>query len=166
VTRAKKKPKKHAALHSSTDKVYVTPAYLFESLDRMFNFKIDVAASKENAKCAIYYDEESDGLKQSWAPGPAWCNPPYGLGVGKWCEKAGVERYFHKVLTVMLLPYRPDTQWYRRHISGFAFERPLDQRVVFEGETSGAPFPSFLAIWVPGILPVQSEVWSFRKPKS
>ncbi len=160
-----KKSKKHAVCHSSSEKVYVTPAYLFEPLDKMFHFQLDVAASKENAKCKLYFTKARNGLEQSWMPGPVWCNPPYGREVGEWCAKAVIEKALHSVLTVMLLPYRPDTGWYREFVCRHAFERPLDQRVVFEGETNGAPFPSFLAIWVPNILPVQSQVWSFRKPK-
>lgn len=163
--RGKRIKTKIAACHASSEKVYVTPAYLFEPLNEMFHFKLDVAASKDNFKCAAYYTEKDDGLAHGWGPGPVWCNPPYGRGVGEWCEKAWTECYLHKVLTVMLLPFRPDTKWYRSYVSGAAFERPLDQRVVFEGEKAGAPFPSFLAIWVPNISPKPIQVWSFRKPK-
>ena len=43
-----------------------TPPKIFNRLDEEFNFTLDAAASKENAKCEKYYTKEDNGLKQSW----------------------------------------------------------------------------------------------------
>jgi hypothetical protein len=44
----------------------VTPQELFDDWDNDVNFTIDVAASATNTKCKRFYDEEQDGLLQSW----------------------------------------------------------------------------------------------------
>jgi len=47
----------------------VTPQELFDDWDNDVNFTIDVAASATNTKCKRFYDEEQDGLLQSWGGG-------------------------------------------------------------------------------------------------
>lgn len=150
-------------LHSSSGKTYVTPDYVFKPLDDMFHFKLDAAASKDNAKCKKFYTKADDGLEQPWTPGPVWCNPPYGRNLSLWVEKGLYESRRRAVLVVMLLPSRTDTGWYRGFVSGEAFERPIAGRITFEGQEHGAPFPSFLAIWVPHLYPIQSDVWHFNE---
>lgn len=44
-----------------------TPESLFGPLNEEFGFTLDVAASRENAKCANYFDKEKDALpERSW----------------------------------------------------------------------------------------------------
>ena len=43
-----------------------TPQELFDELNAEFGFTTDVAATNDNAKCAHYYTQEQDGLKQDW----------------------------------------------------------------------------------------------------
>jgi site-specific DNA-methyltransferase (adenine-specific) len=149
--------------HRSSAKTYVTPDYIFEPLNKRFHFRLDAAATTMNAKCRKYYTKANDALRRPWEPGPVWCNPPYGRNLYEWVMKAYNECYDRKVVVVMLLPFRPDTRWYRSYVNGFAFERPIQGRVVFEGMEHGAPFPSFLAIYHPWLRPRQSEVWLFPK---
>jgi len=47
---------------------------------------LDVAASASNAKCKRFFDEQIDGLKQSWDNEVVWCNPPY-KNVAQWIKK-------------------------------------------------------------------------------
>lgn len=63
-----------------------TPDALWVPLHHRFGFTLDVAASRENAKCPTFFTVEDDGLVQSWH-GSVWCNPPYS-NVGAWVEKA------------------------------------------------------------------------------
>ena len=56
---------------------YETPDSLFKPLDDEFHFTLDVAASKENAKCAKFFTTEENGLLQDWS-GVCWMNPPFG----------------------------------------------------------------------------------------
>lgn len=51
---------------SSNDMTWVTPQDLFDKLDRVFNFNLDVCATSDSAKCIKYFTPEIDGLKQKW----------------------------------------------------------------------------------------------------
>lgn len=53
-------------LTSSNTDDWATPQALFDKLDAVFHFTLDVCASKDNAKCKKYYTKEQDGLKQDW----------------------------------------------------------------------------------------------------
>ena len=53
---------------SNTDE-WATPWGLFNKLDAVFNFTLDVCATPDNAKCAKYFTKEQDGLKQDWGGG-------------------------------------------------------------------------------------------------
>ena len=95
---------------------WATPDYLFNKLNQEYGpFVLDVAATKDNAKCNVYYDKEKDGLEQSWC-GKVWCNPPYGHPeISKWMNKASRELP-HCEIIVMLLPARTDTAWFHDFI--------------------------------------------------
>jgi hypothetical protein len=47
-----------AGLFSSRSDDWSTPPNVFDALDKEFNFGLDVCASKENAKCKLYYSKE------------------------------------------------------------------------------------------------------------
>ena len=71
-------------------------------------------------------------------------NPPYGKEIGKWVKKAATS----PAVTVALLPARMDTQWYQDWVQPYASEiRFIRGRVKFRGASTGAPFPSVIAIW-------------------
>jgi site-specific DNA-methyltransferase (adenine-specific) len=126
-----------------------TPKDLFHDLSAEFGpFDIDVAASNENALCDEFYDEEVDGLANSWN-GRVWCNPPYGRAIGKWAQKAvheiGVGR---ASVVVMLLPARTDTRWFHEYVKPHADEiRFLCGRLKFSNAENPAPFPSMVVIF-------------------
>ena len=73
-----------------------TPNNLFDKLNREFNFTLDAAASKENAKCAKFYSEEQDSMNVEWRNERVILNPPYSrkssgsYGLEGWLEKAFV----------------------------------------------------------------------------
>lgn len=103
--------------------MWSTPQWLFDELNKEFNFDVDVCATKENAKCDKYYTKEDDGLSKEWYMS-VWCNPPYGREIGKWVKKAHEERHRvangKKTTVVMLLPARTDTKWFHDYIYGKA----------------------------------------------
>ena len=76
-----------SGMYASSTCEWETPQALFDRLDAAYHFECDVCATAENAKCAKYYDRETDGLKQTWT-GVCWMNPPYGREIGKWMSKA------------------------------------------------------------------------------
>ena len=86
--------------HSKTDKEYrdqtSTIPWLFSAFDAEFNFSIDLAATKQSAKCQVFFTPEQDALKQDWlassnSPATGWLNPPYS-NIFPWIEKATEEQ--------------------------------------------------------------------------
>ena len=71
---------------SATDQ-WATPQLLFNKLDKLFDFTLDVCADEDNKKCSNFYSIEDDGLAQEWH-GVCWMNPPYGRAMGSWMRKA------------------------------------------------------------------------------
>lgn len=132
------------ALFSSGKDDWETPQGIFDELNAEFNFDIDVAASRNNAKCKVYFDEEyTDTFNQIWS-GVCWLNPPYSRPENacnqnckkKTCCKRGyhLEEYKHGQIdfvrkaynsvfvdktadcVVMLIPSRTDTKIWSQYI--------------------------------------------------
>jgi phage N-6-adenine-methyltransferase len=103
---------KFTVLFSSKTGEHITPIKLYKELDE-FQFRLDPCTTKNNPLgTPNFYTKENDGLKQSWAPGPVYVNPPYGRDVSKWVEKACWEAKDGSTV-VMLLPARTDTKWFQ-----------------------------------------------------
>lgn len=132
----------NAGMFSSKTDLWETPQDFFDALNAEFHFKIDVCALPTNAKCAIFYTPEQNGLAQEWK-GVCWCNPPYGRQIGKWVEKAANS----SATVVMLLPARTDTRWFHQYIYGKDEIRFISGRLRFGGSKSSAPFPSMVCIF-------------------
>lgn len=131
---------------SSKTDIWATPQDFFDALDAEFGFDVDVCALPENAKCALYYSPEQDGLKQEWC-GVCWMNPPYGREIGHWIRKA-YESSRRGATVVCLVPARTDTQWWHE----FAMKgeiRFIKGRLKFGGHQTNAPFPSAIVIFRP-----------------
>lgn len=135
------------ALYSSRTEEWSTPQDIFDALHREFNFTVDAAASKENAKCKRYFDKETDGLKQSWAGETVWCNPPYGKQIGKWMKKGLLESRNPRTTVVMLVHARTDTKWFHDYVYHRSEIRFLRGRLKFGGAQNNAPFPSMVVIY-------------------
>jgi len=104
-------------------------------------FVLDVCASEENALCHAYFTQKRNCLNELVWPGPWFMNPPYGDGEApckvphERCKKKGCKvRGSHTGVAapgigdfvlagrrqaqqgrpgMCLLPYRPDTEWWR-----------------------------------------------------
>lgn len=137
-------------MFSSATDLWATPQDFFDKLNEEFNFTVDVCATKENAKCALFYTKEQDGLKQKWE-GVIWCNPPYGREIGKWVSKAFYSSKLNNSTIVMLLPARTDTKWFHDYIYGKSEIRFIKGRLKFGGGKYPAPFPSMVVIFRPFI---------------
>jgi len=132
------------ALFTSNSEDWRTPPALFQRLDRMFRFDIDVAASDENHLCPRYFTKADNGLAQPWG-GANWMNPPYGRAIAKWCAKADEEARKGN-LTVGLVPARVDTAWWWKSCAHWHVVF-LRGRLKFSNAKSGAPFPSALVFF-------------------
>lgn len=88
-----------------------TDPAVFAALDAKYRFTLDAAASAENAKCAVYYTVEDNGLVAPWTGARVWCNPPYS-NLYAWVDKAWKERAAE--LIVMLVPAnRTEQPWWQ-----------------------------------------------------
>ena len=100
------------SLYSSRSDNWATPQPLFDTLNRIFAFKLDVCADAENKKCSTYYSVREDGLQQDWSTHKTvWMNPPYGRTIGQWMEKAYKES-LKGCVVVCLVPARTDKKWW------------------------------------------------------
>ena len=129
-------------LFSSKSVVWETPQDLFDKLNAVFHFDLDVCALPENAKCSRYYTPEDDGLSQPWN-GTVWCNPPYGRSIEAWVKKASES----ETKVVMLLPARTDTKWFHEYIYNKAEIRFIKGRLKFGNSKNAAPFPSMIVVF-------------------
>jgi phage N-6-adenine-methyltransferase len=136
-----------ALFQHATDE-WSTPPAFFRKLDRRYRFTLDPCATAENAKCALYFTKEQDGLQQSWGSHRVFCNPPYGRAIGKWVRKA-FEASQRGALVVLFVPARTDTRWYHDWVQGKAEVTFVAGRLRFGGAKTGAPFPSMLAVYDP-----------------
>ncbi len=138
--------KLNAALFSSATGEWETPQELFNQLDKIWDFTLDVCATHANAKCRRYYTKKNNGLEQEWK-GICWMNPPYGREIKPWIEKAYHESRKAGCIVVGLLPARTDTRWFHDYIYEKAKINFIKGRVKFVGGKSSAPFPSMIVIW-------------------
>jgi len=128
---------------------------VFGPLNDEFNFTLDPCATTKSAKCARFFTESEDGLKQDWGRERVFMNPPYGAEIRPWiakarsCSEAGA-------LVVGLLPAETDSDWWHNHVVGRAEVRYMRGRIRFlvhedDGTTKWAsPFrPSVVVVWYP-----------------
>lgn len=129
---------------SSETDMWATPQNFFNEYNNIYNFNIDVCATKENAKCDKYFTEEQNGLKQEWI-GNCWMNPPYGREIIKWMKKA-YESSLNGATVVCLVPSRTDTKWWHEYAmkGNITFIRG---RLKFGNAKNSAPFPSAVVIF-------------------
>ncbi|WP_151675942.1 DNA N-6-adenine-methyltransferase [Acinetobacter soli] len=132
--------------------IWATPQHLFNKLNAVFNFTLDVCALPENAKCRDFYTPELDGLKQEWT-GTCWMNPPYGREIIDWVAKAAeTAKQGHTV--VALVPVRTDARWFQDYCLGREIHY-IRGRLKFGNATSNAPFGCCVVVYRPSLNDVQ-----------
>jgi len=133
-------------MFSSKTNEWETPQWLFDKLDKQYNFVLDPCATNENHKCKCWYGEWENGLIQNWTKyGTVFMNPPYGREIGKWIKKA-YEESLKGATVVCLLPARTDTKWFHDYIYGKAKIEFIKGRLKFGRSENSAPFPSMIVI--------------------
>lgn len=136
-------------LFNSKSVEWETPQDLFDRLNVVHQFTLDVCATPANAKCGRYFTSKQDGLTAftagDWWRERVWCNPPYGRGIGDWvlrCCYATAGHRYAPSLAVMLLPARTDTKWWHDYVIPFGHVEFIRGRLKFSGHKNPAPFPS------------------------
>jgi phage N-6-adenine-methyltransferase len=122
----------------------VNASRFFEKYNAIYNFELDVCATKENSKCKNYFTKEDDGLSNDWT-GVCWMNPPYGREIIKWMKKA-YESSLNGATVVCLVPARTDTKWWHEYAMKGQIEF-IRGRLKFGNQTNSAPFPSAVVIF-------------------
>lgn len=133
--------------YSSKKEDWETPQYLFDRLNEKYNFKWDLAANDDNAKCANYITELENSLNVEWAnlKGNLFLNPPYNRDLKMWVKKAYETSMKRDESIVLLIPSRTDTSYWHDYIFNKAKIKFLRGRLKFEiNGVAGqpAPFPS------------------------
>jgi len=131
-------------LLSSIKMDYATPFWLFDELDNIFDFKVDLAADENNKKCLYWITKENNSLEQKWNyPNWCWLNPPYGRELSKWVKKS----YESESKVCMLIPARPDTNYFHMYIKNANYILFIKGRLKFDNCKTPAPFPSMLVFF-------------------
>lgn len=119
-----------------------TPAFLFNHLNAMFAFELDVACSFEDclAPRGFCYDKGGNGLIASWGNSRVFCNPPYSQKEA-WIEKAHDEVLHGDCpICVMVLPtLSMTTEAWHKYIHGKFFYQFSPSRYSFINPETGRP---------------------------
>ncbi len=132
---------------SSKTPEWYTPQETFDSLDKEFGFTLDPCCTHENAKCALHFTKDDDGLNQDWGTEIVFMNPPYGRTIKAWMCKA-YESSLNGATVVCLVPARTDTAWWHEYAMKGEY-RLLRGRLKFGGALTNAPFPSAVVVFKP-----------------
>ena len=109
-----------------------TPQYLYEWLNCIYSFDIDLCASKDNHKCNDYFSIEQDSLSCNWKSfgrRTGFANVPYS-NIKPWVKKSIVESCFG-FTTVMLIPTPNGESYYAdifKHATSITF---INGRIAF-----------------------------------
>ncbi len=125
---------------------YETPNEIFEPLQKEFDLRLDVCATKKNHKCDLFFTKEQSALFQDWKLN-FWMNPPFGRDLKKWVQKA-YEESQEGVVGVCLLPVRSNTQWWHKYIINTKSEvRFLKGEIKFNNLKRGLWLPFAIVIF-------------------
>ncbi|MCR8938775.1 DNA N-6-adenine-methyltransferase [Brevibacillus laterosporus] len=133
-------------MFSSATDLWPTPQPFYDELDREFRFTLDPCSTHDNAKCALHYTQEDDGLTQEWAPHTVFMNPPYGREIKAWMQKA-YEESRKGATVVCLVPARTDTVWFHDYVYRKGEIRFVKGRLKFGDAKNSAPFPSMVVVY-------------------
>jgi site-specific DNA-methyltransferase (adenine-specific) len=138
---------KKAALFTSKSDEYSTPDDLFQGLNRNFNFSLDTASTKENAKCKKYFVKGDNALSRSWKGERTFTNPPYSA-IKDWVKKNYEESKLDPGNPkVMLIPARCDTKYWHDYVMRAASIYFIKGRLKFSNSKNSAPFPSAIVVF-------------------
>lgn len=126
---------------------FQTPGFLFQHLNAMFDFQIDAACDSDNClikkggiQHGFVYDQDCDGLNESWENYRVFCNPPYSQKEA-WIKKAHDEvLYGDCPVCVMILPtLSMTTEAWHTYIHGKFFYQFSPSRYSFIDPVTGKP---------------------------
>lgn len=131
--------------YSSNTNEYKTPKWLFDKLNKIYNFSYDLASNKNNTLCKNFFTKEENSLIQDWykLKGWLWCNPPYSRQLLKLFYKKADEETQKGAKIIMLVPARTDTLYFHKYAYKKYEIEFLKGRLRFNN-INNAPFPSMI----------------------
>ena len=128
---------------------YGTPIHIYNYFHSVFNFDMDVCASKKNHKHENYITIKQDALnpKTPWGKSN-WCNPPYS-NILPWYERAINEAETNRATTVFLSKWDHSTKHGQLALKHFRKIYFIAERIKFEGADQTCNFPCFIGILRP-----------------
>lgn len=131
-----------------------TPPEVMAQIRSAIPIDLDVCANRLNTQAEQWYGPggiRRDGLTAAWH-GVCYMNPPYGVEVRQWVEKAAMEWKTEACTVIGLLAARTDTVWFQKYVARHAHLYFIKGRLRFVGAPHPAPFPSVVALWEGGRL--------------
>lgn len=110
---------------------YETPQDFFDTLNREFHFTLDVCATKENAKCELYYSPEQNSLERDWLGHVCWMNPPYDKSIGVWIKKAYETAQQGGLVVALIQSRSTDTKVFHQYVMKASEIRFIKDRLHF-----------------------------------
>lgn len=142
-----------------------TPDEFIAAVERRFGqIGFDLAASQENARAPVFFDEAADSLKQSWSfehlfrAKVVWLNPPFG-DIRPWAAKLDAECRFLSRWTLMLVPASMGSKWWADHVLNKCCAFGIT-RMTFKGADS--MYPKDLALLAYGYGVTGTGFWAWR----
>lgn len=129
---------------------YGTPGWLFDQLNRQFNFSIDLAANEANHKHPRWLGPGSpiaeDSFKYPWQ-GRCFLNPPFSRRTKQWVRRAiEATTVGDAELVLMVLPVSY-VNWFWDYVAYHCRSTILDKRIKFDGAPHVANFDVRLALF-------------------
>jgi phage N-6-adenine-methyltransferase len=146
-------------LFSSKSDEWSTPQWLFDKLNKQYDFTLDPASDGVNNKCTKHYTAKENGLEQSWSRETVFINPPYS-NTYAWVSKAYHEA-FSGTTSVLLVPARMDSKWFHEFCLDPIVCKSLTfirSRLKFGDSKNSAPFPSMIIEFGPQTLVIQQPI--------
>lgn len=145
--------------HRSEQEVSTPWNFITACNNRFGPICFDLAASKQNAKCARFFSKEDDSLKQDWyaIDGLCWLNPEFN-DIPTWARKCAAEmRMGARIL--FLTPASVSTNWFSEHVYGKAYVIALTGRLRFIGHENDYPKDMILSYYNAGITGFETWNW-------
>lgn len=108
-----------------------TPDWLFDWQNGIYDFDVDLCASKENTKCKNFISKEDDALTVDWNRygGRGWCNPPYS-NPELWVEECA-RQSFNGFNSVLLIPTPNGERYYKNIFQNAHSVTMIEGRIAF-----------------------------------
>lgn len=138
---------KYSTKMISLNQEYETPDELFDSLNKEFNFEVDMCASIKNHKLPFYYTKKDDCFTKKLNC-TTWCNPPF-YSVKKFVKYNFEQSKNEGSTIVMLILVKSNTNWWRDYVFKAKEVRFINQKLQFKNTKQGLRFPACIVIFKP-----------------